>query len=311
MRKAALLYNPLSGNRHSRRVADVNAAAAALQDAGIEIVVTPTHSAAGTVAQVKEAISMGCDTIFACGGDGTAHDILQGLVGTDIALGIIPLGTANALAHDLGLPLHPVRAARAALKAKSRRIAVGQVRYLDLSGHPGSRYFTVTLGIGSDAHLFKELDPVLKVRFGMAAYYAKATWLWLTLRMRTFAVEFPSQDGGVQKTDISDLLAVRIRHFGGVLRNLAPGASLDRDDLRLVLFQTRSRAKYLAYVLRGFLGADWKVAGIELAHSASVICRSSPDAPPVFVEADGEILGTLPVEASMIPDALTILAPQR
>ena len=136
MRKVALLYHPLSGSRHHRRLADVKAATSVLRDAGIEVLVTPTLAAPGTTEQVAEAIAQQCDTVFACGGDGTVHDVLQSLVGTQIALAMIPLGTANALAHDLAIPLTPAAAARAALTAKPRRVAVGQVRYRDLSGNP-------------------------------------------------------------------------------------------------------------------------------------------------------------------------------
>jgi diacylglycerol kinase (ATP) len=307
MRKVALLYNPLAGSRHNRRLADVRAAELVLRNAGIEVIVAPTE-ADGTAEQVREAIAQACDTVFACGGDGTVHDVLQNLVGAETALAIIPLGTANALAHDLGIPLTPVAAARSALTFKPRRIAVGQVHYRNLSGDRGSRYFTVTLGIGADAHLFHQLDSSLKVRFGMLAYYAQATWLWLTLNMQTFAAEFPAPVGGLRKAEVSELLAVRIRNFGGVLRELAPGASLYRDDMRLVLFHTHSRLNYLHYIVRGLAGGRWRVSGIELVHSASVTCKPLGDS-PVYLEADGEILGTLPAEISVVRDALTILAP--
>ena len=80
-------------------------------------------------------------------------------MGTNVALGIIPLGTANSLAHDLRLPLSPLDAAHAALKAKPRRIAVGRIAYQDFAGNRASRYFTVTVGIGVDAHLFYKLIP--------------------------------------------------------------------------------------------------------------------------------------------------------
>src|SRR5437868_8022603 len=150
MRKAALLYNPLSGRRHMRRLADVEAARAILQQAGVETMIEPTRAQSDATEQAHRAIAAGCDTIFACGGDGTAHDVLQGLVGSNAALGIIPLGTANALAHDLRLPFSPVAAARASLTAKLSRIAVGRVEYLDLSGNQGSRFFTVAAGVGAD-----------------------------------------------------------------------------------------------------------------------------------------------------------------
>ncbi len=318
MRKAMLLYNPLSGGRRARRLADVEAAQSILQNAGVEAAYAPTRAASDATEQTRQAIAEGCDTIFVCGGDGTIHDVLQGLVGTNAALGIIPLGTANSLAHDLRLPLAAKDAARAALTAKAHRIAVGQIDYQDFAGHRASRYFTVTVGIGVDAHLFYKLDPLAKRRLGMAAYCAKATQLWLTHKMENFEVEIKEEIANKRQSrqaEVSQLLAVRIGNFGGVLRQLAPGASLDRDDLRLILFRTSSRLAYLRYVLRGLFGTNWQVPGIELIHSTNAICRNVSSSTTtatnshIFVEADGELLGTLPAEISVVRDALTLLTP--
>jgi diacylglycerol kinase (ATP) len=308
MRKAALFYNPLSGRRRARRLADVEAALAVLRRAGVEAAAEPTRGQADAGEQARQAIADGYDTIVACGGDGTAHDVLQGMVGSDAALGIIPLGTANALAHDLRLPLSPRGAARALLTASPRRIALGRVEYTDLAGKRGSRFFTVAAGIGADAHLFYKLNPLVKGHLGMAAYYAKAARLWLTHPMEKFAVEMQT-DSPMQ---VSQLLAVRIRNFGGVLRELAPGASLERNDLRLVLFRTRSRLAYLSYIVRGLVGAQWQVDGIDLVDGLKIDCRTRLDAAVdsrIFVEADGELLGTLPAVISIVPDALALLVP--
>ncbi len=312
MRKALLLYNPHSGRRRRRRLADVEAVLAVLRAAGVEASAAATQAASGTADQVRQAIADGCDTMFACGGDGTIHDVLQGLVGTNVALGIIPLGTANSLAHDLGLPCTSTDAARAALNANPRRIAVGRIEYADFAGKPASRYFTVAVGIGVDAELFYKLNPTAKRHLGMAAYVAKATYLWMTHKMENFEVEVADPASRVQ---VSQLLAVRIRDFGGVLRELAPGASLERDDFRAVFFRTRSRIAYLRYVMRGIFGAQWTVPGIELAHCSSVICKdpqvNAGARSRIFVEADGELLGTLPASITMVPDAVTLLAPKR
>lgn len=314
MRKALLLYNPNSGRRRGRRVADVNAALSVLRAAGVEATAAPTRAASDATEQTRHAIADGCDTVFACGGDGTIHDVLQGLVGTDTALAVVPLGTANSLAHDIRLPLSPAGAARAYLTAKPRRIAVGRVEYQDFAPKTSSRYFTVTAGIGVDAHLFYNLNPLVKRHLGMGAYLAKATRLWLTHKMEHFAIEI-QDEGQTRGAEVSQLLAVRIRYFGGVLRELAPGASLERDDLRLVLFHTRSRWAYLQYVIRGLFATAWKVRGIELVHGTDVSClllHTGPDFAAqsrVFVEADGELLGTLPAHITMIPDAVTLLVP--
>jgi diacylglycerol kinase (ATP) len=304
MRKAMLLYNPLSGRKS--RLTDVEAVLSLLREAGVQASAAPTRAASDAADQTRQAIADGCDTVFACGGDGTIHDVLQGLVGSNAALAIIPLGTANSLAHDLRLPLSAIAAAQTALSAKPRRIAVGRIEYQDFSGNRASRYFTVLTGIGVDAHLFYKLNSQAKRQFGIAAYCAKAVQLWLTHKMETITVETESR-----RAEVSQLLAVRIGNFGGVLRQLAPGASLDRDDLRLVLFETSSRLAYLRYVLRGLFGANWNVPGIELIDSTTAICRAaSPDGNSrIFVEADGELLGTLPAQISVVPNAVTLLAP--
>lgn len=310
MRKAALFYNPLSGRRRERRLADIEAATRVLQDAGVEISSCPTQGAAASGEQARAAIDQGCDTVIACGGDGTIHDLLQGVVGSDAALGIIPLGTANTLAHDLKLPRTPTAAARAALAALPRRISVGLVSYIGFDGQPASRHFLAIAGVGVDAHLFYKLNPVVKSRLGMAAYYAKATALWLTHPLEAFTVEFG--DNKVEQAQVSQLLAVRIRNFGGVLRELAPGACLQRDDFRLVLFRTRSRIAYLRYVTRGLLGRSWSVGGIDLVHSRRVACEPIVNAGEnsrILVEADGELLGRIPADIRIVRDAVTLLIP--
>jgi diacylglycerol kinase (ATP) len=308
MRKAALLFNPLSGRRTNRRLVDVQQAMAVLREAGIEISSEPTRAPASAVEQVQQAIDQGCDTIFACGGDGTVHDVLQGIVGTDAALGIIPLGTANSLAHDLNIPRNPRAAALSALSARVQRVAAGRIEYQDAANQRASRYFTVTAGIGVDAHLFYQLNPAMKSRLGMVAYYLNATRLWLTHPMEEFNVEL-DDSGSARHVSASQLLAVRIGNFGGVLRNLAPGASLERNDFRLVLFQTRKRLAYLQYVLRGFASRPGVIEGILSIHTVRVRCEAKSASSRVFIEADGELLGTLPAELTMVPAAFNLLVP--
>lgn len=308
MHKAILLYNPASGRR--RTLADVETALSVLRAGGVEAAAAKTRAAGDASEQVKEAIADGCDTVFACGGDGTINDVLQGLIGTDVALGIIPLGTANCVAHDIGLPLTPAAAAQAALTATPRRIAVGRIEYQGLDARPLSRHFIFIVGIGPDAHMFYKINVAVKRWFGMAAYCAKATRLWLMHKMVHFAVEF-SQGSQTHRTEVTQLLAVRIQNLGGVLRELAPGASIERDDMRLVLFRTRSRAAYLGYITRGIVGTRWNVPGIDLVHSSSLRCNQLPSSngTRILIEADGELLGTLPANISMVPKAVNLLFP--
>jgi YegS/Rv2252/BmrU family lipid kinase len=314
MRKVVLLYNPLSGG-HRHRQEDIQAVRSILEGAQIEVSVSATSSAADTREQSRAAVAAGSDAIFACGGDGTIHDVLQAVVGSNTAIGVIPMGTANALAHDLGIPLSPTGAARAALSADARRVAVGRVTYQDFSGSRASRYFTVTAGVGLDAHLFHKLNNMAKEQLGMFAYYAKATEIWLTHEMQFFEVEFLASTGEGRREIVTQLLAVRITQFGGVLRELAPGAALLRDDMRLVLFKTSSRLRYLSYVLQGtFARQGRNVPGIELAFAERLLCHAlatESEDPKIYIEADGELLGTVPAEISMVPNAFTLLLPRK
>ena len=318
MRKAALLYNPDSGGSRTRREAELESVLALLRGANVDAHLVLTDSRAHAVEKARQAVLAGCDTVFACGGDGTIHNVIQVLANTQAALAILPMGTANALAHDLGLPMNVAEAAQAALHAAPRRIALGRIQYADLEGQPGTRYFIVAAGAGVDAHLFYKLHTGTKRRMGMAAYYAKAWHLWFTHPMTRFHVQF-SETGSDEsrQANVTELMAVRIRNFGGVLQELAPGASLERNDLRLVFCRTASRLAYLLYVTRGLLRSKWKVPGIDLASSARVSCQYPPASshglsqPKVYVEADGELVGTLPAEITIASDALTLLAPMR
>jgi len=317
MRKAALLFNARSGGRRNHRERDLERALEILSGAGVETVLVRTQSSQDATDQARKAIADGCDTIFACGGDGTVHDVLQALVGSGASLSIVPMGTANALAHDLRLPLEPSQAVRAALLAVPRRIAVGRINARGLDGTAVSRFFTVAIGVGVDAHLFYKLKTSTKQKLGMAAYYAKAWQLWFTHRMEPFRVEWSTGSEAPEIGEgVTELLAVRIRNFGGVLRELAPGASLERNDLRLVICRTSSRISYLLYVVRGLLGQTWSVPGVDLVHVDSARCsyaledNTSGGGSKIYVEADGELLGTLPAEISVVPDALTILSPR-
>jgi diacylglycerol kinase (ATP) len=319
MRKAALLYNPDSGRRGTRRQAQLNSVLALLQGAKIETELFQAESAVVAAEKARQAIADGCDTVFACGGDGTIHNIAQVLAHTPVALGVLPMGTANALAHDLGLPRNVIAAADVAVHGTPRRIGVGRIQYNDLEGQPNSRVFVVAAGAGVDAHLFYKLYTAHKARLGMAAYYGQAWHLWFNHPMTRFRIQFAetgSREG--RQAAVTELLAIRIRNFGGILRELAPGASLERNDIRLVYATTASRTAYLAYVAGTMLGQAWKIPGIDLAHAEKVTCDYAAAAPAasgaahsrVYVEADGELLGRLPAEISVIPDALTVMAPR-
>jgi diacylglycerol kinase (ATP) len=312
MRKIRLFHNPAASRRSKSYTRQIDEAAVVFKNAGIEVSIQILRQPNDASERLREALADGCDTVFACGGDGTIHSLLQGLVGTNISLGIIPMGTANALAHDIRVPVSSIRAAaQAALTSQKHRVSVGRIEYKNAVGESESRYFMIAAGIGIDAAMLQGLNPRTKARFGMAAYYAAAWRSWLLNAMNFFWVEC---DGHPERYNLTQLLAVRISNFGGLLRKLAPGASLERNDFRLVMCSNRNRLSYLAYVLRGIVGASWTIPGVENRFSCEISAgRLELDgqvaSTNVYVQADGELLGTLPVRISIVPNSLTLLIP--
>ena len=326
MHKATILFNPNSGRRGRKRDTELDHAIGIIQSAGVRTELTVCRSSPEATDHARCAVAAGSDTVFACGGDGTIHDVIQGLAGTPVALAILPFGTANALAHDLAIPLRPSAAAQVAVNGKVRRIPLGRIEYEDFNGKSAARYFTVAAGIGVDAHLFYKLTAELKKRSGMTAYYLKAWQLWATHRMRKFEVEYANGSGLRQSALLTELLAVRIRFFGNILRELVPGASLDCSDLRTVMCRTASRNAYLQYVAGALLGRQWNINGIDLVSCSEIVCRlpgksdghshdghshdgHSHKEDRVYVEADGELLGRLPARMTMLHDALSLVVP--
>src|ERR1700694_4548427 len=325
MHKATILFNPNSGRRGRKRDTELDHAIGIIQSAGVRTELTVCRSSSEATDHARVAVAAGSDTVFACGGDGTIHDVIQGLAGTPVALAVLPFGTANALAHDLVIPLRPSAAAEVAVNGRVRRIPLGRIEYEDFNGKSAARYFTVAAGIGVDAHLFYKLTAELKKRSGMTAYYLKAWQLWATHRMRKFEVEYANGSGPGQSALLTELLAVRVRFFGNILRELVPGASLDCGDLRTVMCRTASRNAYLQYVAGALLGRQWNINRIDVVSCSEIICKvpeksaghshdghshaHNHNEDRVYVEADGELLGRLPARMTMVHDALSLVVP--
>ena len=311
MRRVALIYNPASGQGSSRRSLAIQQAMTVLHDAGIEAETMETHAPGSAEALAVEAVRRGCDTIIACGGDGTVHEVLQSIVGTDVALGVIPLGTANALAANLGLQTTPVKAMQKLLTARPVRISVGRIFYRNGTGEQHARYFTVAAGVGADALFLSRLDAGLKRRFGYLLYLVEAFKVWATHSFPLFEAAFEECASCEPRTvRISQLLVVRIRDFGGLLHKLAPGATLHHDGLRLLAFKTRSRYQYCRFLLAVVFGRQTFNRQIELLDAVSVECRPlNGSRTRVFAEADGELLGHLPVRLEIVHNAVNLLIP--
>ena len=307
MRRALLLYNPRSGKQRAPHAIEV--ALAELRAGGVDAAAEPTRAAGSAGQQARAAVAAGTDTVIACGGDGTVHDVLQGMVGGPGTLGVLPLGTGNALANDLGLARDVRSAARLLAGSSPRPIAVGEVR----TSGAASRYFIVGVGVGCDAHMMYRLSVAFKRRLGMLAYYVESTRQWATHSFPEFHVEYRDLASGAMRSSVAtQVLAIRITYFGGLLRRLAPGAALHRNDLRLVVFRTRSRLRYLRYMWNVFRDRDQPISDVDFAYTDRVLCSALPDTPArprIYAEADGELLGCLPVEVALTGATVNLLVP--
>ena len=310
MQRVAVVENPASGQPSPRRQAVVQTTLAALRQAGVQAEHLMIDGPGSGSALTRQAIARGCDAVLVCGGDGTVHEVMQALVGTDVALGVVPMGTANALASDLGISRSPDKAIRALLRAEAVQVPVGRISFNDAQGLPQTRYFTVAAGIGADALLMARMDPALKRRLGYLLYIFEAFRLWVTHSFPLFNATFVNGNGKPRVLEASQLLAVRVRSFGGALGKLAPGASLHGQNLCLMAFKTRSRLRYLRFLLAVVAGRHTFSNDIELIAADSVECTPRDGSRShIYVEADGELLGHLPARLEIAAETLTLLIP--
>jgi diacylglycerol kinase (ATP) len=312
--RALLIYNPSSGNNRARRQHQVAAVEAAFDAAGNQTDILATVGPGSAPQQVREHCARTpVDAVIACGGDGTMNEVLQAMVADRIpaALGIIPLGTGNVVGNDLGLSRNPAIAARQLITAKPTRIAVGQISYINRQQQSSSRYFLAVAGAGGDALLmYRTAAAGLKARGGMAAYYATMLSIGFFAPFGRFECSYEDELGATQTRSVIQAVGVRITNFGGLMRRWAPGAALKHNHFRLVMVTSRSRTRLIAYSAMRICGLSSNVPGIEIVDARRFSMRAiEPQQHRVYVECDGELLGTLPTEISIIPDAVTLLVP--
>jgi len=309
--KALLLFNPVAGAHLELRTATVRRVAGIFRRSGVEVKVEATEARGSAGKQAKAAVAAGCEAVFACGGDGTVFDVLQGMAESPAMMGVIPLGTGNVLAHDLGLAGKPERAAEQLLAFTPRTISLGRI---ETGGR--TRFFTVAAGVGVHAELLYRASARAKQRGGFLAYYSHGARLLFRHEFVPFPVKITTAEGQVIETTTLEMVAMRVRSFGGPLRHWRPGSSLLSDDLRLVLLRNSNRAHMLRYTLQALTGLapydgmDTPGADMSFISAKSVLC-SVPNAraSQLRVQADGELLGPAPTEISIIPKGLTLLMP--
>jgi len=314
--KGVLIYNPFSG-RGNHRLDEIQSVADHLRPLVGKLTLDTTRSAGSGGPQAREAIANGCDLVLACGGDGTMFEVLQGVAGSQVTFGVLPFGTANVLAADLELSQDLGRAARQLVNYVPRRISLGRISY---DGGAHKRYFTVAAGVGVHAELVYNANSQAKRAAGFAAYYVSGFRLLFKHRFVPFEIEVTQPDGTVHFGAAMELVGMRVRSFGRWLRRWRPGSALDAPYLQLVVLRESSRIAMVKYVFGAVAGTANNVtsrADVSFMPCVKVRCTPIETAQPngsgsgdiIRSQADGEMLGVMPVELEIVPDALTLLMP--
>ena len=313
MRKAFLIYNPASGRRRAKRTQDVARVEEVLQAAGIEFETSATTHAGSAIQQVQEAAGRGFDTVISCGGDGTANEALNGIMracaertSLDVALGLVPLGSGNLLASDLGLPSDPVEATKELLTYQPREFRPGVV-YSQGENGSEKRYFLVAAGVGADAELMYRTEVEAKEFWGRNAYFLEMARMAVRRRYPMFQCEWEDEQGNRHQSEAMLAMCVRAGKFPGLLSLVNLGTSLLRHDFCLLLFRTNKIRRFLSYFASVATGRNWKVESVDAIHTKWFRCTAIPGMRTIHSQADGELLGILPAELTIESRPVKIL----
>lgn len=305
MHKAFLIYNPASGRRRRKRRQDIARVEEVLRAAGVQVETCATTHIGSAIQQVEEAVGRGFDTVISCGGDGTANEAMNGIIRAssmgsprDVALGLVPLGSGNLLASDLGLPSDPVEAAKKLLTYQPREFRPGLVCSQGANG-PEKRYFLVAAGVGADAELMYRTEVEAKEFWGRNAYFLEMARMALHRRYPMFHIEWEDEQGNRQQGAAMLAMCVRAGKFPGLLSLVNLGTSLLRHDFCLLLFRTNKIRRFFSYFASVATGRNWKVESVDAIHTKWFRCTAIPGMRTVHSQADGELLGVLPAELTI------------
>jgi YegS/Rv2252/BmrU family lipid kinase len=298
-RQPVLIYNPAAGKIRRNPEGILQRTKAALSRAGISADLRPTSGPGQAANLAREAIAAGADAIFVLGGDGTINETAQGMVHSGVPMGILPGGTANCLAMELGLGSRIERAAEKLATSEPVSIALGRIA--SVSSAPvaaeQSRYFLLMCGAGLDAAIVDEVSAPLKASTGKFAY-----WVAGLSQFRRYVKNLTIRVNG-QEHDCGFVLVSRIRNYGGDME-IASGASLRRNDFEVVFFQGKHPMRYGAYMLGVAARVAKKLPGVHSSYATSVeIVSGAPS------QIDGEFYGWQTVKIDTVPNALTLLLP--
>jgi diacylglycerol kinase (ATP) len=302
---ACVILNPAAGPRDFHR--QLNQAIEHLRSHDWEVELFKTAAKGDATRLALQAADSGCDIAVAVGGDGTINEVVNGLAGSDTALSIIPAGTANVYAVDVGVPIwSPLRpnavriAAEIIRTGQRRKIDLGQVQLADGQ----RRFFFMWCGVGLDAAISQEVSSDDTRRLGIAAWAIAGVMV---------AVNFMGTRGNVivddQKRRKRVLWAVISNgQLYGRLWRIAPDAKMDDGLLDLTVFEGHgvlSTTRHLAGLTLGQYARD---PTVHFYRGSSFTIETRK---PLPVHVDAEPIGMTPAEISVAPHALNVVLPQK
>jgi diacylglycerol kinase (ATP) len=314
-KRATIIYNPMSG-RPGRRDENVRELTRLLLQRGIESDARATTGPDDAARIAKEALGEGAGIIVTYGGDGTVNEVIQEMAGADAALAVWPGGTSNVVARDLGVPFAIAQIADMIAAGKTKRIALGLATSSDgetqrhgdaatLARSPSrpvapSRYFLMMAGIGLDASIARSVNKKIKRRTGEFAYWLSGIRHFFMWHGEPFTIEV---DG--HRYDSAFALIGNGKGYGGGMM-MTPNAKLEDPWFEVyVLPPLRNNLAYLR-ALRACMQGKPEVPGVLLLKGKHVVADSAVEP---WVEADGEIIGPLPMTFDIVPDALSVIVP--
>jgi YegS/Rv2252/BmrU family lipid kinase len=283
------IANPKSGREV---LSKIERAQDLLRRSGAEVYTCITEKRGDAEVLAKKSIDEGFDRIIVAGGDGTINEVLNGLNGSSIPVGIIPLGVSNVLAIELGLPMSVEKACETALKGTVKSVPLGSAN---------NRYFSLWTGIGFDAEVVCRLNLRLKPYFGKLAYML--TGLKVFLKYNPYLIDLITDTGDHLK-GYSAIIS-RSKFYGGRFK-LAPEAGINKEEFVLCLFKNGTRKDILRYVLGVATGRHLKFRDVVFRKVRGLKITSEGRVP---VHVDGDCFGELPVEISLKHNAVRLVFP--
>ena len=240
----------------------------------------------------RNAVREGFERIVAAGGDGTINEVVNGIAGSDAALGLLPMGTMNVFATELGLPSYDLNRCWEIIKAEHTRL-------IDLPSANG-KHFVQLAGVGLDAQVVKETSVAFKRNFGPLSYLFSAAQIagWQPPRLLIESENAVTDEG-------SFILIGNGRRYGGPFP-FFKHAMIDDGLLDVLVFKRLGYLEIIKYLQNVIFTSDITLPEVEYFQTRRLRVSSEEEVP---VEIDGELVGICPVEFELSEQRLKVLAP--